>query len=665
MSAAGKRWMAVIVAVVLLSGAGFYAGLREHGASSTAPDEALTGEHQHLERDGVAIDFQMLALSPDGQLVEGTLADVRFQIRSAVTGQPLAGLAPGAWMDPALVREVGTRDGRQLDCKARVGVYLKGVMGARPLLDLNSYYLLLLNKDPSISVIDPSISVGGITSTLSRIALKRIPMDWTASQADKRLYVTLPDADEIAVIDTESFQVLRYIDAGHNPVRVALQPDGRYLWVGNNAVQEAGSGVTVIDTGTLETVLSVPTGRGHHEIAFSEDSTRVFITNRDSGTLSVFDVANRRHLRDITTGPSPLSVAYSPLSKAVYVTDGKAGTISVIDARSLEVRNVIEVGQGAGPMRFTPDGRYGVALNLLEDSAQVIDASNDQLIHTLKVSAEPYQVIFTRAFAYVRGLASSRVSMINLASLGQGKQPIVQGFDAGPSAPKLAGNLPLADSLAPARDEAAVFVVNPVDNTAYFYMEGMNAPMSGYLNRGHSSRAAMVINRSLREVSPGEFTARVKLPAAGRLDVAFMLNQPQMTHCFTAEVQPNPELAKLRDRAEVEFLFDSPSVPVGNEPVMVRLRVAKGAGGEPLRGIEDLQIRYFLAPSALPQQVLAKEVGEGIYAAPLSLQKSGAYYLHVRSASLQLDGDERAYASLRVLPVVTKGDGRERTGLPR
>ncbi|WP_256730390.1 YncE family protein [Pseudomonas sp. ANT_H12B] len=655
MEAVRKRWMAVIISVALLAEAGLCLGGQgnEQGAvASPALDEPSSSDRQRLVRDGVAIEFELLPLSPDGQLTEGTLADVRFHISSAATGQPLAGLAPGVWMDPAQVREGAARDGRQLDCKARIGVYLKGVMGARPLLDLNSYYLLLLNKDPSISVIDPSISVGGITSTLSRIALKRTPMDWVASQDNKRLYVSLPDADEIAVIDTDSFQVLRYVSAGRNPVRVALQPDGHYLWVGNNATDEANSGVTVIDTRTLETVFNVPTGRGHHEIAFSEDSRYAFVSNRDSGTLSVFDIAERRHLRDIPTGPNPLSVAYSSLARAVYVADGKVGTISVIDARSLTVRKVIEAGQGLGPMRFTPDGRYGLVLNLLEDSALVIDAGNDQLIHTLQVSAEPYQLIFTRAYAYVRGLASSRVSMINLASMGQGKQPIVQAFEAGPSAPKLAGNLPLADSLTPARDEAAVFVVNPVDNTAYFYMEGMNAPMSGYLNRGHTSRAALVIDRSLRELRPGVFGARVKLPAAGKLDVAFMLNQPEMTHCFSTVVRQNPELEKLRAHVQIEFLFDSPTVPVGNEPVMARLRVVRGGSGAPWGGIKDLQIRYFLAPSSWPEVAVAQEVEAGIYEAPLYLKKVGAYYLHVRSASLQLDGDERSYASLRVLPSV-------------
>ena len=99
-------------------------------------------------------------------------------------------------------------------------------------------------------------------------------------------------------------------------------------------------------------------------------------------------------------------------------------------------------------------------------------------MHTIAVTGKPYQVVLSRAFAYVRTLDSERVTMINLESLGPGKQPIVQSFGAGSVAPKLAGELPLADSVATTSSEAAVFVVNPADSTTYFYMEGMNAPMS-------------------------------------------------------------------------------------------------------------------------------------------------------------------------------------------
>ncbi|MDX1723666.1 MAG: cytochrome D1 domain-containing protein [Pseudomonas sp.] len=609
-----------------------------------------TSARGHLERDGIAIDFEARPVTSGGVLTEGQFADIRFRLSDVASGQPLRGQVPGVWLDQAL--NVPGQQGGQMACKTRIGQYLRGAVGVRPMLDLNSYYLLILNKDPSIMVIDPLTSVAGITSTLTRIGLKKAPMDWVTSADDKRLFVSMPDAGEVAVIDAENFKVLSNIAAGKQPVRVALQPDGRYLWVGNNASSEADSGVTVIDTRTLEPVLSAATGKGHHEIAFSEDSRHAFVTSRDAGMLTVFDVATLKVLRQIPTGPHPLAVAQSALSGAVYVADGKAGTVTVIDTRSFKTRKVITLQQGIGPLRVTQDGRYAFVLNTLENSATVIDAGSDEVLHTLDVAAEPYQLMFTRGFAYIRGLATPKVSMVDLNSLGKGRQPSVLGFEAGPQAPKLAGDLPLAASFSAARDDAAVFVVNPVDNTTYFYMEGMNAPMFGYLNRGHAARAAGVVDRSLREEEPGVFSARVKLPAAGRFDVAFMLNQPEILHCFTAEVQTNPELQQLRTTLRIMFLQDSPWVSVGS-PAAVRFRLLQGSLDQPKIGVEDIRLRYFLAPSARPHEVAAQEVGNGVYEAQVPIEEAGAYYLHVGSTSLGLKFGDLPYTSLRAHPVAS------------
>lgn len=610
----------------------------EPGAGAVAqPDNP-----NRLVRNGVAIEFEARPVDT-ARLLEGGFADIRFRLTDANSGQPLTGQTPGAWLDLAAV----AGDKREaMSCRAKVGLFLKGTPGMRPMLDLNSYYLLILNKDPSISVIDPQTSVGGITSTLGRIQLRRAPMDWVASADGKRLFVSMPDAGEVAVVDTESFKVIDNLKAGHDPVRLALQPDGRYLWVGNNARREGDSGVTVIDTQTLKPVLSAATGKGHHEIAFDAASRHAFVGSRDAGTLTVFDVASLKTVREIRTGPMPLAVAFSPLSGAVYVADGKAGTISVIDAGSLKLRKTIQAKQGIGPLRFTPDGRYGFVLNTLENTATVFDAASDEVLHTLEVAAEPWQIAFTRGFAYIRGLASPKVTMVDLASLGKDRQPGVLGFDAGPAAPKLAGDLPLASGIAAARDDAAVFVVNPVDNTTYFYMEGMNAPMSGYLNRGHTSRAATVVDRSLRELEPGVFGARVQLPAAGRFDVAFLLNQPQITHCFATEVEANPELQRQLGAPRVEFLLDSPTVRAGSQ-VKARFRVVQGSPSQPRTGIQDLRVRYFLAPASRPREVAASEVGEGVYEVTVDVPEVGAWYLHVGSDSLGMKYGDQPYVSLR------------------
>ena len=77
------------------------------------------------------------------------------------------------------------------------------------------------------------------------------------------------------------------VGAGENPTRVELQNDERYLWVGNNSTKDDTSGVTVIDADSYMHVAFIPTGKGHHEIAFREDDKYAFVSNRGQHWLRV------------------------------------------------------------------------------------------------------------------------------------------------------------------------------------------------------------------------------------------------------------------------------------------------------------------------------------------------------------------------------------------
>jgi YVTN family beta-propeller protein len=597
-------------------------------------------------KDGVAIEFEARAL--EGKvLMEGTLAELRFRLTDENTGVALRGNRPAAWLD-AGVNIQAQAAGAQRQCVEKIGLYLKGAVGIRPMVDMNGYYLLVMNRDASITVLDPMVSMGGRTSTLTSVTLKAPPIDWVNHADLKRLYVSMPSAGKVAVVDTETFKVIADIDAGTEPTRLVLQPDGRYLWVGNNAREGRSGGVTVIDTRDQKVVLQAATGHGHHEIALSSDSRTAFVTNRDDHTVSVFDTGTLSKLKDIAVGAMPLAVAYSALSRAAYVSNGKDGTISVIDGTRLATMKTIAAKPGLGPLRFTADGRFAIVVNTAEGVVHVIDPGTNEIIHSPKVQEQPFQVAFTSGFAYVRSLASERVSMINLSSLGVGKEPIVQSFAAGSYAPKMGGDLPLADAVVAGLGEAATFVVSPADNATYFYMEGMNAPMSSYPSRGKLARAVTVVDRSLREVEPGVFAGRFRMPAAGHFDVALSLDQPRLVHCFSTEAKVNPQLEALRQRVAVEFLPQA-RLFKPKDVAKVRFRIVEGTGA-PRAGLKDVIVRSFLVPASAPTDVIAKEVSEGVYEVPVELAQTGAYYVFVSVPSLKLGYNDSGFFSLMAKP---------------
>jgi len=610
-----------------------------------APTQQAPAASGRFVKHGIVVEFEARAVGGgDHALREGGLAEVRFRLTEEASGAPVRGITPGAWMDIGEVLQ-GQPGSQQKSCKDKIALYLKGVVGIRPMIDLNSYYVVVMNREPSLSIIDPLVSMAGVTSTLGVIPLAGPGTDWVQSADGKRLYVSMPEARKVALVDTDAFKVVTNIDAGMAPARVALQPDGRYLWVGNDTSEPTASGVTVIDTETSARVAFIATGAGHHEIAFSEDSRYAFVSNRNAGTVSVIDVQTKKKRKDLATGPLPISLAYSPLAQALYVADGKAGTITAVDGRGLEVRKRIDAEPGLGPLRFTRDGRWAFTVNPAANAVYVIDAASNTLVHTLAVRGQPYQVVLSDAFAYVRALGSQRVTMINLSSLGAGKQPIVQGIEAGNVAPKQAGDLPLADSMSTASTEAAMMIVNPGDNTTYFYMEGMNAPSSNYKVYGSSARAVTVVDRSLREIEPGLYASKVKIPAAGRYDVAFLLDTPQVLNCFSAEAKPNPRIHHDRLALAIEYLQSERRVSAGST-LPLRFKLVEPLTGRPATGLRDVRVMYFRAPGFERTEVAAEEKGDGVYQAPLSLRHAGAYYINVGVPAKHLRYGDLTYFTL-------------------
>jgi YVTN family beta-propeller protein len=648
-TAGKRRWAAA--AGIVASACAF--GAQQPAPTPAAPpavaaSAAVAGPaaSSRFVKDGVAIDFEARAIE-GSELMEGALTELRFRLSDERTGNPVRGTRPAAWLD-AGANIQAQAGGTQRQCVEKIGMYLKGAVGIRPLVDMNGYYLLVMNRDASITVIDPMVSMAGRTSTLTSVQLKGPPIDWVNHAELKRLYVSMPGAGKVAVVDTESFKVVAEIDAGAEPTRLALQPDGRYLWVGNNARDGRAGGVTVIDTRERKVVLQAATGRGHHEIAVSSDNRTAFVTNRDDGTVTVFDVGTLAKVKDIPVGAMPLAVAYSTLSRSAYVSNGKDGTVSVIDGARLEVTKTIQAKPGLGPLRFTSDGRFAMVVNTPENVVHVIDPGSNEIIHSPKVQAEPFQVSFTQGFAYVRGLASERVTMINLSSLGVGKEPIVQSFAAGSYAPKMGGDLPLADAVVAGIGEAAAFVVSPADNATYFYMEGMNAPMSSYPSRGTYARAVTVVDRSLREVEPGVFAGRFRMPAAGQFDVALSLDQPRLVHCFATVAKANPQLEALRRTVGVEYLPQARMFKP-KDVAKVRFRIIEGTGA-PKAGLKDVLVRYFLVPASPPRDVVATEVSEGVYEVPVEMAEAGAYYVFVSVPSLKLAYNDSGFFSVMARP---------------
>jgi YVTN family beta-propeller protein len=247
---------------------------------------------QKIVKDGVEIEFSVeLPASHSNEVMAGQAAVFRFKVRDAATKTPLSGSKPVAWVAQ---RETPGPLGPD-QCRAKVGSFLQGSLRSRPDVDLNAYYLLTLNEEASLSVIDPLLGFGG-TKLLAMVLLKSPGDDWVLTSDRSKLFVSMPRANQVAVVDTTTWKVIANIDTGASPARLALQPDEKYVWVANQ------TGVTVIDVAALEVAKEIATDAGQHEITVGIDNKFAFVTNRDGGSLSIIDVTKLEKRKDVKTG---------------------------------------------------------------------------------------------------------------------------------------------------------------------------------------------------------------------------------------------------------------------------------------------------------------------------------------------------------------------------
>jgi YVTN family beta-propeller protein len=526
-------------------------------------------------------------------------------------------------------------------CQQTVGSFVEstlhvkhGEIGvAQPVDDLNGHYVVALARGGTVVVIDP-VKGFGRTRMLTAVPLGAEGADWAASPDDRRLFVTLPARGEVAVVNTHTWKVEARIPAGARPTKVRMQPDGRRVWVSDEA-----AGIVVIDAERLAVAGSLPAGAGPHAVAFSDDGATAFVTARGAGTVSVIDAATLRKTGEARAGAAPVDVAWSSVRGAAFVVDEADGVVSVVD-RQGAVAERIPFAPGIRAIRFAPGGGHGghgghgdgeaaaggplaFVLNPAQGMLQIYDVNERRVIRTLSGAPEPDQVAFTGSFAYVRAAGTASVALIPLANPTSGAVGPHDYFPAGSTEPGPVAADSLGDVLVPQPGmHDAIYAVNPRERMvySYHYMEGMPVPHGGLTTYGFTPKAVRVVSRRVRETEPGVYAATLRLDRAGDYDLVFRSPEPYLLGCYGFTVERDPALHSARDLAV--GVVDAAGLRVGR--VAVRFRVVETAGGTPVADLADLGVQL-ASTSGWRQRAPATPVGGGVYEAAFDVPEAGMY----------------------------------------
>jgi DNA-binding beta-propeller fold protein YncE len=249
----------------------------------------------------------------------------------------------------------------------------------------------------------------------------------SAAPAPKRearplVWVGVEGADEVALVDVGSGQVLARHETPGGPHNVTVADDGtaaaalyasdrlaliahgrvRLLDLGGTPhdVKAAGDLVAVANEAARRIDIvrrgrhtgSIQLKAEPHDLAITSGGDRAWVTLNGTDELAVVDLRARRLVRYVETGQRPHDILFAPDGR-LWVTDW-TGPVHVFDRRG-RLHGRIALARESHHLAFTPDGRQAWVTDHSAKRIFIVDARRLKRITSLPIRGAPHHVAIT------------------------------------------------------------------------------------------------------------------------------------------------------------------------------------------------------------------------------------------------------------------------------
>ena len=273
----------------------------------------------------------------------------------------------------------------------------------------------------TVYVANQNSRILSVVDTASRLTtpvkLRNTPRFVAMSRDGKLVFVSMYEADMsgsgVAVVDTATRKVTRYLATGVQPYTLAVGPDGR-LWV---PIHSAGR-VEVYSADGRRAGGRVQVPPNPHSVAFSGQLKRAFTPNHESNVVSMIDMRTNKLLKSVPVSKAPHSIAVSPDGRRVLVAGYEANTADLIDARTLKRTGPFKVGKQPQSVAFAGDGKHAYVVNEGGNSVSVLDGRTGKVTATVRVGSSPRTIAVSPdgRLAYVSNGGDDTISVLQISA---------------------------------------------------------------------------------------------------------------------------------------------------------------------------------------------------------------------------------------------------------
>jgi len=226
---------------------------------------------------------------------------------------------------------------------------------------------------------------------LKEISLEGMPYDAIFSPDGKEIWTALMmPVGKVNVFNADSYNLLNSVSVGNMPAGITFSDDGKKVFIANGM---SGS-VIVIDAITKMVIDTIGTGQGTVG-AFPGMHGMMYTDNEKTNTISIVNTMNDMMSDSIRIGFTPGMVDRNVMMNQLWVSDPEGAKIHfwTQNGNAYNYGGSITVGNGAGSMTFSQDGKTCYVTNHDDNSVSVVDVTGLKEIMRIPVGEKPNGLI--------------------------------------------------------------------------------------------------------------------------------------------------------------------------------------------------------------------------------------------------------------------------------
>ena len=234
----------------------------------------------------------------------------------------------------------------------------------------------------SVSVIDRATQ-----TELRRIPMLREPHHYALTPDGKSLLIGDAIGNELLFLDPATGTVQQHMPCA-DPYQLWFSPDGHFLVV-NGLLRNQ---IDVYDGANLTLLKRFPASSMPSHLAYSPDSSAVYVSLQGSDRLIAIDLRNLNVLWNEPVGKTPAGVLW--LNGKVLVADMGTDYVAEVDPVNGRVIRHIVTGKGAHNLFLSPDGKTLWVTNRVAGTIAALDAAALTITHTYRIPGGPDDMAF-------------------------------------------------------------------------------------------------------------------------------------------------------------------------------------------------------------------------------------------------------------------------------